>query len=403
MQSVGYGTAGAQAGLRANELWQEARTFFSRRGGFVGDREEPDPDKRHSHGEKRRVVVGEDCLGMAQYLHPYGWTEDHQRYRSHQAQPAADHGATGGQVLPVHAEEQHREVAAGGNREGQADHKGDVLLLEQNAQANRHHAQGDGGDLRHADFILVVGLALLDHAGIQVVGHRRGTGQGQARNHCEDGGEGHSRDKAEEQVAADRIGQVNGRHVVTAHQQASGIHERWVGADQQDRAEADDKGQDVEVADKAGGVEHRFTSFFSVAHGEEAHQDVRQASSTEHQGQAEGDRRHRIFHQTARAHDRQAFRVNFDGFGEQQTEVKVDVLHHHQGHEAGTGEQHDRLDDLHPGGGQHAAEQHVEHHQHAHQNHRDVVVEAEQQLNQLAGTYHLRDQVEGHHYQRAAG
>ncbi|MNN22240.1 hypothetical protein D3C81_1355910 [compost metagenome] len=32
-----------------------------------------------------------------------------------------------------------------------------------------------------------------------------------------------------------------------------------------------------------------------------------------------------------------------------------------------------------------------------------MIVEAEQQLDQLAGADHLRDQVEGHHHQRAAG
>jgi hypothetical protein len=61
------------------------------------------------------------------------------------------------------------------------------------------------------------------------------------------------------------------------------------------------------------------------------------------------------------------------------------------------------LDDLHPGGGRHAAEQHVDHHQRADDHHRHPVLQAEQQLDQLAGTDHLGDQVEGHHHQRAAG
>ena len=46
---------------------------------------------------------------------------------------------------------------------------------------------------------------------------------------------------------------------------------------------------------------------------------------------------------------------------------------------------------------------HVDHHQHADDDDRDPVVEAEQQLDQLAGADHLRDQVEGHDDQRAAG
>ncbi|MNU99091.1 hypothetical protein D3C71_892150 [compost metagenome] len=192
------------------------------------------------------------------------------------------------------------------------------------------------------------------------------------------------------------------RHVVAAQQRASRIFEGRVGADQQDRAEADDEGQDVEVTDEASCVQHALASFFSVTHGEEAHQDVWQASGTEHQRQTEGERRDRIFHQAARAHDRFSFRVNLDRLGEQHVEVEVDVLHHHQRHEGSTGQQQDCLDDLHPGGRQHAAEQHVHAHQDTDQDHRNVVVQTEQQLDQLACTDHLRDQVERHHHQRTA-
>ncbi|MNQ87244.1 hypothetical protein D3C85_1024590 [compost metagenome] len=235
------------------------------------------------------------------------------------------------------------------------------------------------------------------------MGHGRGTGQGQAGNHREDGGEGHGRDEAEEQAAAHGVGQVHRRHVVAAQQRASGVLEGRVGADQQDGAEADDEGQDVEVTDETSGVEHRLAGFLGVADGEEAHQDMRQASGTEHQGQAEGNGGDRVFHQAAGAHDGLAFRVDLDGFAEQGGEVEVDVLEHHQRHEGCTGEQQHSLDDLYPGGRQHAAEEHIEHHQDAHQHDGNVVVEAEQQFDQLAGADHLRDQVEGHHHQRTAG
>ncbi|VVO41563.1 hypothetical protein PS706_05939 [Pseudomonas fluorescens] len=76
------------------------------------------------------------------------------------------------------------------------------------------------------------------------------------------------------------------------------------------------------------------------------------------------------------------------------------MLHHHQRHERGPRQQQHGLDDLYPSGRQHAAEQHIEHHQDTHQDHRYMVVQAEQQLNQLARTNHLRDQVERHHHQR---
>ncbi|MNE00205.1 hypothetical protein D3C80_926090 [compost metagenome] len=234
------------------------------------------------------------------------------------------------------------------------------------------------------------------------MGHRRSTGQGQTGNHCQNGRKRYCRDEAQEDTAANRVGQVHRRHVVTAQQGASSVFESRVGADQQDRAEADDEGQDVEVANEAGCVQHALASFLCVTHGEEAHQDVWQASGTEHQRQTEGERRDRIFHQAARAHDRISFRVDLDSLGEQHVEVEVDVLHHHQRHEGSAGQQQDSLDDLHPGGRQHAAEQHVKAHQNTDQDHRNVVIETEQQLDQLAGTDHLRDQVERHHHQRTA-
>ncbi len=233
------------------------------------------------------------------------------------------------------------------------------------------------------------------------MGNRRGTGQGQAGHYRENGGEGDRGDEAEEQIAAHGAGQVDGDHVGAADDGTGHVLEVRVGADQQDRAEADDEGQDVEVADESGGVEHALARFLGVGHGEEAHQDVRQAGGTEHQCQAQGNRRDRVGNQTARAHDLRAFLVDLHRFGEQAAEIEADGLHHHDGHEAGARQQQDRLDDLHPGGRQHAAEQHVHDHQHTDQHHSHVVVQAEQQLDQLAGTDHLRDQVEGHHDQRA--
>ncbi len=86
-------------------------------------------------------------------------------------------------------------------------------------------------------------------------------------------------------------------------------------------------------------------------------------------------------------------------FGEQIVETKADVLHHHKGHKAGAEQQQYRFDDLHPGGRQHAAEQHVHHHQYANQHHGNVVVQAKQQLNQLTRADHLRDQIQRDHHQ----
>ena len=82
-------------------------------------------------------------------------------------------------------------------------------------------------------------------------------------------------------------------------------------------------------------------------------------------------------------------------------EVEAVSDQHHDGHEGRAGEQQDRLDDLDPRGRQHAAERHVHDHQDADHDDRVGVVETEQQLDQLAGTHHLGDQVERHHDQRA--
>jgi len=77
------------------------------------------------------------------------------------------------------------------------------------------------------------------------------------------------------------------------------------------------------------------------------------------------------------------------------------VPHHHAGHEGRAAQQQTSLDDLHPGGGRHAAEQHIDHHQRADDDHRNPVFQAEQQLDQLTGADHLRDQVKRHNDQRA--
>ena len=92
--------------------------------------------------------------------------------------------------------------------------------------------------------------------------------------------------------------------------------------------------------------------------------------------------------------------MHFGGFLEQCFRAEADGSHHHEGHESGTGQQDNRLDDLYPGGGQHAAEHHVHHHQHAYQDHSGAVVQAEQQLDQFARAHHLCNQVQRYHHQR---
>lgn len=78
---------------------------------------------------------------------------------------------------------------------------------------------------------------------------------------------------------------VNRRHVVTANKMARRIFIFRICTDQHDRTKADNKGQDIEVTHKAGGVEHALTRFASIANRKEAHQNVRQTCCTKHQSQ----------------------------------------------------------------------------------------------------------------------
>ena len=93
--------------------------------------------------------------------------------------------------------------------------------------------------------------------------------------------------------------------------------------------------------------------------------------------------------------------MDLDRLGEQRVEVEAELGQHQQRHQRRAAEQQRRLDDLHPGGGDHAAEGDVDDHQHADDDDRPEIGQAEQQLDQLPGADHLRDQVEGDRDQRA--
>ncbi|PBE93280.1 hypothetical protein BGU35_19160 [Clostridioides difficile] len=108
---------------------------------------------------------------MAEALHPNGGAEDHQTDRSQQAQPAADHPAPGGQLRPVPRQQNNREVTAGGDGEGQADHESNILIFKQNTQQNGHHPKDQHGDLGDLQ-LLTLGRALAEDVGVQVVRHR---------------------------------------------------------------------------------------------------------------------------------------------------------------------------------------------------------------------------------------
>ena len=191
------------------------------------------------------------------------------------------------------------------------------------------------------------------------------------------------------------------RHVVAADQHALGVQVLRIGGHQHDRAEADDERQQIEVADETGCPEHGLARLASIGDGKEAHQDMRQTRRAEHQRQAERDRRHRVLHQRAGLHDRGVLRRDLDGLLEQRLHIEAERVQHAESDEAGAAQQQDRLDDLHPGCGQHAAERHIDDHQNANDDHGVDIVQTEQQPDQLPGADHLGDQIERNHGQRA--
>ncbi len=192
-------------------------------------------------------------------------------------------------------------------------------------------------------------------------------------------------------------------HIGAANQGAAGVFKQRVCAHQQNRPKADNKGQEIEVTHKSGGPEHAFTRLARISHGKEAHQNVWQSRCAKHQPQPQRQGGDRIFHQPAGLHNRRAFGMNRHRLSKQRVEAETGGFHYHNRHEAGTKQQQHRFNDLHPGSREHAAEQHIEHHQNANQYHGDMIIKAEQQLDKLAGSHHLRNQIERNHHQRTAG
>ncbi|EXI69785.1 MAG: hypothetical protein AW08_00278 [Candidatus Accumulibacter adjunctus] len=196
---------------------------------------------------------------------------------------------------------------------------------------------------------------------------------------------------------------MHGDHVAAADQLATDdatLEELGVLADDDDRAETHQEDDVEEVADDSRCVEHRFPRFLGVADGEEAHQDVRQAGGTEHQAEAERDGGDRVGEQAAGRHQSGAELVHGLDLGQQLGEREAELRVGEEQRQRATGEQQASLDDLHPGRRDHAAESDIDHHQDADDEDRDVVVEAEEQLDQLPGANHLGDQVEDDHDQR---
>ena len=136
-------------------------------------------------------------------------------------------------------------------------------------------------------------------------------------------------------------------------------------------------------------------------HRVEAHQDVRQAGGAEHEGEAERERVERVGHELPRAEHLAAEAVGRGG--EEGEGVAPEAREDEAGQQEGPADEQRRLDDLDPRGGEHPAEEHVGHHHDPHDDDGRLVGDAEEQLDEVAGADHLRDQVEGHDRQRPDG
>ena len=168
---------------------------------------------------------------------------------------------------------------------------GNVGLLGQQADEDTDGADDQRGDAGSHDLLMLVGMAVLDHVDIDVVGDGGRGSQNQTGYNCQDGGEGDRAEEGQEDVAQDRVnfgtqglGQDQGSHVAARVNRDDAL-----GSDVNGSAETEQGGQDVEAADDPHGDDNGLACGLCGRHGEEAHQDVRHAGGAQNQGHTEGD------------------------------------------------------------------------------------------------------------------
>ena len=238
---------------------------------------------------------------------------------------------------------------------------------------------------------------MLEHTVVDVVREGGGGGDGQARDHREDRGEGDRGDDPHQHRAAERVGQGRCGGVRAAGQRADDVHAHHVRG-----GEAEHQGAQVEEADQGDRPDHRASGLLGRGHGVEAHQHMGQARRAEHERDREGDEAELggpglavLVH---RLEDGGAVRMGLDRLAEHRREVEAVQGEDPHGGDADGGDQQHRLDDLHPGGALHAADHHVEDHHHAHHGDHDRLahpaLDPDQQRHQSTGARHLREQVE---------
>ncbi len=249
------------------------------------------------------------------------------------------------------------------------------------------------------------------------MGDGRGGREYQAGDHGKDGGEGDGAQEGEEEVADDRgdvgthlLSQHQGRHVATRVYRGDALR-----GEVDSGTEAEQRGQDVEAADDEHRDDDGFACCLCGRHGEEAHEDVRHAGGAEHECHTEGDLVKRVLQVKAGLEEALAcvhageddtvfehqlgyvvldLRASHDG-GEEADRVEAGLDHDQDGEQEGAGHEEARLDDLNPGGGDHAAEDDVPDHQDTDADDGQLVGDADQKGHQFPRTDHLGGEVEG--------
>ena len=168
-------------------------------------------------------------------------------------------------------------------------------------------------------------------------------------------------------------------------------------------AEAERRDHEVEGADQEHRPDDARARGLRVGHGEEAHEDVRQARRAEHEREAERHRVDRLGQEEPRLEVLLAVLRAGRGAVEQVDRVPADPVEHEDRQQGRAREQQPGLDDLHPGRGDHAAEDDVAEHEHAGDDDREREVDADERLDEHARADHLRDEVEGRDGERPEG
>ena len=199
---------------------------------------------------------------------------------------------------------------------------------------------------------------------------------------------------------------MHGDHVATADDFAANLttfEELGILAHDQDRSQTHQEDDVEEEAHKARCVEYRLTRFFGIRHREEAHENMRQAGGTKHQTHTQRDGGNRVRQQVARGEQGKAILVQAGDTLDQVSVREVELRHGQYHNNGAASQQQTGLDDLYPGGGDHAAEGDIDHHQGPHNDHGHFIVQTEEQFDQLAGANHLGDEVEADNSQRRDG